>query len=76
MKRRGPGRPPKIDPNRKKVTIDQALEIIRAHWAQYDKPGYSRGYIYNLISSGKLHRVGPPKTALLFEDEVIEKLCG
>jgi hypothetical protein len=66
----------KIDPTRKKITIDQAVELTAKFWSQYGKPGCSKGHIYNLISSGKLHRVGPPKRALLFEDEVIERLCG
>lgn len=74
--KRGRGRPRKVDPNRKKITIDQAIELISAHWARYGKPGYSKGYIYNLISKGDLHREGPPKRALLFEDEVLERLCG
>lgn len=74
MKKRG--RPIKDDPKRKKVTVDQAVELSRQYWSQYNKPGYSKGYVYNLISSGKLHRLGPPKIALLFEDEVLEKLCG
>lgn len=76
MIKRGRGRPAKVDPDRKRITVDQAVELVRIYWDQYGKPGYSKGYIYNLISSGKLQRTGPPKIALLFEDEVKEKLCG
>lgn len=76
MKIRKRGRPPKIDPAAKKISIDQAVELVRQYWAQYDMPGYSKGYIYNLISSGQLSRLGNKNRALLLEDEVKEKLCG
>lgn len=76
MKKRGPGRPAKIDPNRKKISVDQAVELTQKFWGQYGKKGYSKGYIYNLISSGDLHREDHGKFVLLYEDEVREKLCG
>jgi len=76
MMKRGRGRPRRIDPSRKKISIDQAVQLTREYWAKFGKPGYSKGYIYNLISKGELHRDGPPNRALLFEDEVLERLCG
>ena len=68
------GRPPKID--RKKISVDQAVQITSDFWAQFGKKGYSKGYIYNMLSSGKLHKEVCGKGVLLYEDEVKEKLCG
>lgn len=70
------GRPPKIDPNRKKITVEQALEMSRRFWAQYDKKGHSRQHIYNLTCAGELSKEKHGKAILLFEDEVKAKLCG
>lgn len=76
MIKRGRGRPPKVDPNRKKISVDQAVEITKEHWAKYKKAGYSKGYIYNLISAGELHAERHGKGVLLFEDEVRKRLCA
>jgi len=70
------GRPKKLDPNRKRVTVEQAVQITKEFWAKFGRPGYSRGHIYNMISKGELDRTGPKSCALLYEDEIIEKLCG
>lgn len=76
MIKRSRGRPAKIDPSRKKITIDQAVEITRKFWAQFNRDGYSKGHIYNLSASGKLEKERHGKCVLLFEDDVIRKLCG
>lgn len=76
MIQRKPGRPRKKDPNRKLISIDQAVTMINEHFSQYGRKGYSKGYIYNLISEGKLHREGPPSMVLLDEQEIRDKLCG
>lgn len=75
MKRK-PGRPIKVDPDAKKISVDQAVQITWEYWAQFGIKGYSKQYIYNLMSDGKLRRDTRGKGALLFEDEVREKLCG
>lgn len=68
------GRPPKAD--RKKISIDQALELSKNFWAQYGKPGYSKQHIYNLIHRKELSKEKHGKCVLVFEDEIIQKLCG
>jgi hypothetical protein len=75
MKRK-PGRPHKVDPLRKKITIDQAVQMTEEFWSQYGKKGYSKQHIYNLISKGELNRESHSRCVLLFEDEVKQRLCG
>lgn len=76
MRQRGRGRPQKIDPNRRLISIDQAVQLTTEYWAAFGKKGYAKGSIYNLISAGKLHKQETGKGVLLFEDEIKEKLCG
>lgn len=76
MRMRRPGRPRKIDVNRKQISIDQAVSLTKEFWKKFGKTGYSKGYIYNLISRGELARDSRGKGVLLFEDEVRAKLCG
>lgn len=76
MIKRERGRPKKVDPNRKKITIDEAVRISAKHWAQYGMTGYSKKTIYNMSSAGKLEKEPHGKCVLLFEDDVIRKLCG
>ncbi len=66
---RGRGRPRKL----KLVTIDEALKIVEEH---YQHPMFSKGTIYNKISSGVLKNYGRAHKALLDETEVREKLCS
>lgn len=74
--KKGRGRPRKIDPTRKRVSVDQAVEITKEFWAQFQKKGYSKGYIYNLTANGTLSKEKHGRDILLYEDEVREKLCG
>lgn len=62
--------------SRKKISVEQAVQLTKEYWAQYGRDGYSKGHIYNLIYKKELERTGPKNCALLFEDEVKEKLCG
>jgi hypothetical protein len=66
------GRPSK----QKKITVDQAVQMTQEFWAQYDRKGYSKQYIYNLISANKLKSEHTGKYVFIFEDEVRQKLCG
>lgn len=76
MNQRGRGRPRKIDPSRKKLTLDQALELIRSHYAQYNLSGCSKQHLYNLISKGELEKERLGSHVLIYEDEVKKKFCG
>lgn len=76
MIKRGRGRPAKVDPNRKRITVDQAVKITEKFWSQFDRPGYSKNTIYNLSAQGKLEKETHGRCILLFEDDVIRKLCG
>lgn len=75
MKRKR-GRPRKVDPNRKKITVEQALEMSREYWSQFGMEGHTKGTIYNLVCAEELHKEKRGKWILLFEDEVKKKLCG
>jgi excisionase family DNA binding protein len=70
------GRPPKVDPNRKKISMVQALQLIEENRSSRGLPGVSKGYLYNLISEGKLKSERLGKFVLLYEDEIRQKLCG
>ncbi len=75
MKRK-PGRPHKIDTDRKRISLDEALKFIATERAKVGLKPCSKGHLYNMISKGTLSKATHNFGVLLYEDEVREKLCG
>jgi len=72
------GRPKTEPPIERKISPEKAVELVREYRSKMGRKGVSLGYIYNLISEGKLHRWGTKNCAELDVEEVkqVFKICG
>lgn len=66
------GRPKSPPPRDRQIAVDEALRMIEEHRKRFNRPGVSRGHLYNLISEEKLHRWGPTKMTILDKEEIID----